>query len=128
MNKCAIYGCVNKANVSNNPNLENQLCQGCADFVFFNLKNESMACYLGIRKDMSPKCEVANCQNHKHQGKFFGDICIPCYEYIYCGKKDNGSQAWQNSKPHPTTQTIIKPEKNTVFTSVLDAIIITEDL
>lgn len=81
-----------------------------------------MACYFGIRKDISPKCEVANCQNHKHQGKFFGDICIPCYEYIY-NKNGSNSQAEKNNASNEQIQYLTP-----CIANIVDAIIITENL
>lgn len=32
------------------------------------------------------KCIVFGCSNKQHEGKFVGDICAPCYEYITTGK------------------------------------------
>lgn len=32
------------------------------------------------------KCIVFGCSNKQNQGKFVGDICAPCYEYITTGK------------------------------------------
>ena len=31
------------------------------------------------------KCIVKDCQNHKHEGQFIGDICKPCYIMITTG-------------------------------------------
>lgn len=42
------------------------------------------------------KCIVKDCMNHQHEGGFFGDICIPCYEFISKGKS-NYSQAYRNA-------------------------------
>jgi len=44
---------------------------------------------------MSEKCIVLNCENHKHQGKFVGDLCAPCHGWI---TKREGifSQAYRN--------------------------------
>lgn len=41
------------------------------------------------------KCIVKDCENHQHQGKFVGDVCGPCYEFIATGKGEN-SQAYRN--------------------------------
>lgn len=32
------------------------------------------------------KCTVFGCSNKQHEGKFVGDICAPCYEYITTGR------------------------------------------
>lgn len=34
----------------------------------------------------NPKCIVKRCVNHKNQGKFIGDICVPCHETLITGK------------------------------------------
>lgn len=31
------------------------------------------------------KCIVKGCGNHKHQGKFIGDLCAPCHQYLTSG-------------------------------------------
>jgi len=39
-----------------------------------------------MKKD---KCFVSPCKNHKHQGSFIGNVCVPCAilaEDIRCGK------------------------------------------
>lgn len=42
------------------------------------------------------KCVVQNCENHKHEGSFNGDLCSPCYQFIAHGKGVY-SQAYRNS-------------------------------
>lgn len=37
------------------------------------------------------KCIIYGCTNKKHEGKFVGDICKPCYEMITKGKADQPS-------------------------------------
>jgi hypothetical protein len=32
------------------------------------------------------KCIVKDCKNHSHQGKFIGDLCSPCYQFITTGE------------------------------------------
>ena len=32
------------------------------------------------------KCIVSGCSNHRENGKFVGDLCSPCHEYITTGK------------------------------------------
>jgi len=32
------------------------------------------------------RCIVRGCENHKHQGRFVGDLCAPCHEYITIGR------------------------------------------
>jgi len=34
------------------------------------------------------KCIVFSCQNHKDEGKFVGDLCGPCHEFIVTGRGD----------------------------------------
>ena len=34
---------------------------------------------------MTDKCIVHNCKNHKGEGTFHGDICMPCYKIITTG-------------------------------------------
>ena len=29
------------------------------------------------------KCLVKSCRNHSHQGKFIGDVCMPCASYAF---------------------------------------------
>lgn len=42
------------------------------------------------------KCIVKDCQNHKSQGRFIGDLCTPCHEFITTGKGTH-SQAYRNA-------------------------------
>jgi hypothetical protein len=46
------------------------------------------------------KCIVKDCENHKHQGGFTGDLCNPCYEFIATGKGVY-SQAYRNTQTKP---------------------------
>jgi hypothetical protein len=39
------------------------------------------------------RCIVFGCENHKHEGRFEGDMCMPCYRMITTGKY-NVSYAW----------------------------------
>ena len=32
------------------------------------------------------RCIVNGCINHRHQGRFIGDMCAPCHKYITTGK------------------------------------------
>ena len=32
------------------------------------------------------RCIVKGCGNHKYQGRFIGDLCVPCYNYLTTGK------------------------------------------
>lgn len=34
----------------------------------------------------SDKCLVRGCENHKHQGRFVGDLCGPCYTMLSTGE------------------------------------------
>ena len=42
------------------------------------------------------KCIVKDCENHRHQGTFVGDLCAPCHEFITTGKGD-WSQVYRNA-------------------------------
>lgn len=33
-----------------------------------------------------PPCIVHGCVNHRHQGRFIGDLCAPCHAYITSGR------------------------------------------
>lgn len=41
------------------------------------------------------KCIVKNCLNNRYEGRFIGDLCSPCFEFI---AKEKGiySQAYRN--------------------------------
>ena len=43
------------------------------------------------------KCTVKNCQNHVNEGKFIGDLCAPCWDYLTNGKGIH-SQAYRNAQ------------------------------
>jgi hypothetical protein len=32
------------------------------------------------------RCIVHGCVNHRHQGRFIGELCAPCHEYITTGR------------------------------------------
>ena len=42
-------------------------------------------------------CIVKDCQNHRHEGKFVGDLCSPCHTFITTGE-GKYSQAYRNSQ------------------------------
>ena len=44
------------------------------------------------------KCIVKDCENHKNEGGFAGDVCLPCYEFITTGKGIY-SQMYRNTHP-----------------------------
>ena len=46
------------------------------------------------------KCIVKDCENHRHEGGFTGDLCNPCYEFITTGKGIY-SQAYRNTQTKP---------------------------
>jgi hypothetical protein len=46
---------------------------------------------------MPRKCIVKDCENHTDQGRFTGDLCNPCYEFISKGKGVH-SQAYRNAQ------------------------------
>ena len=43
------------------------------------------------------KCIVKDCQNHKYEGKFVGDLCSPCHTFITTGE-GMYSQAYRNTQ------------------------------
>jgi hypothetical protein len=53
------------------------------------------------------KCIVKDCENHKYQGGFTGDLCNPCYEFITTGKGVY-SQAYRNTQTNPLSDEEIK--------------------
>ena len=50
-----------------------------------------------LRQGEHIKCIVKDCQNHIGQGRFVGNLCSPCHEFLSTG---NGvySQAYRNTK------------------------------
>ncbi len=44
------------------------------------------------------KCIVKDCENHKHEGDFVGDLCKPCHQFITTGDGIY-SQAYRNTNP-----------------------------
>jgi hypothetical protein len=42
------------------------------------------------------KCIVKDCANHKHQGKFIGDLCSPCFSFLVEGE-GTFSQLYRNT-------------------------------
>ena len=44
------------------------------------------------------KCITKDCTNHTNEGKFVGDLCLPCWDYITNGKGVH-SQAYRNAQP-----------------------------
>ena len=48
---------------------------------------------------MSKQCIVYRCQNREDQGRFIGDLCAPCYDYINNRPIPDRqySQAWRNA-------------------------------
>jgi hypothetical protein len=42
-------------------------------------------------------CIVKDCENHKHQGRFVGDICSPCHAFI-TRNEGKYSQAYRNAQ------------------------------
>lgn len=51
------------------------------------------------------KCIVKGCTNLRSQGRFIGDLCYPCYEFITTGK-GTCSQAYRNAKMMNATEDI----------------------
>ena len=44
-----------------------------------------------------PKCTIKDCQNHVNEGKFIGELCAPCWDYLTNGKGIY-SQAYRNAQ------------------------------
>jgi hypothetical protein len=44
------------------------------------------------------KCVVKDCENHRNEGGFTGDLCNPCYQFIANGEGVY-SQAYRNVHP-----------------------------
>lgn len=42
------------------------------------------------------KCIVKDCPNHSHEGKFVGDLCSPCFNFLAAGEGES-SQAYENT-------------------------------
>ena len=51
-----------------------------------------------IKPQPSAKCIVKDCINHTNEGKFVGELCAPCWDYITNGKGVH-SQAYRNAQP-----------------------------
>lgn len=49
-------------------------------------------------KSQGTKCITKDCENHTSEGKFVGDLCKPCWDYIVNGKGVY-SQAYRNAQP-----------------------------
>ena len=43
------------------------------------------------------KCKIINCENEDSHGRFVGDLCAPCYEFLSTGKGVH-SQAYRNKR------------------------------
>ena len=43
------------------------------------------------------KCIVKDCKNHEHQGRFVGELCSPCHEFIVAGEETH-SQMYRNTR------------------------------
>jgi len=53
------------------------------------------------RRARKKNCEIPGCPNTSDLGKFVGNFCAPCYNYIVgksTGSDFNPSQAWKNEK------------------------------
>ncbi len=53
------------------------------------------------RRARKKPCEIPGCPNTSDLGKFVGNFCAPCYDYIVgksTGSDFNPSQAWKNEK------------------------------
>ena len=47
---------------------------------------------------MTDKCIVKDCVNHKSEGAFIGELCVPCYSWVALGEGKH-SQAYRNMDP-----------------------------
>jgi hypothetical protein len=59
--------------------------------------SEIAALRQAIAEAESVKCIVEDCENHRHEGGFVGNLCIPCHEFITTGEGVY-SQAYRNTK------------------------------
>jgi hypothetical protein len=50
-----------------------------------------------FRIKSQPKCTIKDCQNHVNEGKFIGELCAPCWDYLTNGKGIH-SQAYRNAQ------------------------------
>jgi hypothetical protein len=50
------------------------------------------------RIKLQTKCIVKDCMNHTNEGRFVGELCAPCWDYITNGKGVH-SQAYRNAQP-----------------------------
>ncbi len=56
-------------------------------------------------------CIVKDCENHKHQGRFVGDLCSPCHAFI-TRNEGKYSQAYRNAQRE--WQGLTDEEKNAI--------------
>jgi hypothetical protein len=77
---------------------------------------------------MNIKCIAKDCQNHKHEGGFTGDLCNPCYRFITTNEANN-SQAYRNAKPAKTLtdEEIIETVKDHFIGAIKLGIVLTND-
>jgi hypothetical protein len=45
--------------------------------------------------NLPKRCQVKDCSNHRGEGTFFGDLCLPCHTFITTGHGRN-SQVYRN--------------------------------
>lgn len=59
------------------------------------IDNKKTIVCVGNHKDLpqmwlkTTKCINLTCENHTHEGKFVGELCGPCYQYIKNGQYNN---------------------------------------
>lgn len=49
------------------------------------------------RRTKRMKCITHNCPNHSDQGRFIGDLCSPCHQFITTGIGEH-SQVYRNAE------------------------------
>jgi hypothetical protein len=47
------------------------------------------------KRDSARKCVVKDCENRSDQGRFKGEMCLPCYNFVVLGEGEY-SQAYRN--------------------------------
>lgn len=66
---------------------------------WIEIESPNWTTYYGEYRIKPPaKCITKDCMNHTNKGKFIGDLCAPCWDYITNGKGVH-SQAYRNAYP-----------------------------
>jgi hypothetical protein len=76
-------------------NFENDISDAISDAMFAALT--TLRARLAQPEPEPEKCIVRDCENHKHQGRFVGDLCSPCHAFI-TRNEGKYSQAYRNAQ------------------------------